>query len=453
MTQHKQRSDENGYSKSFVLSALILITMVLGVLVGQWAHSRYAGSDDPELQQKLNGFIAAFDFVGTTCFMGLLKMVLIPLIASSVIVGVAAVGDPSRLGFVGGMTVLYYVSTMLLAVLLGLALVTLIKPGAGIGDAFREDKIAEFEQQESVARQRIEAAQGTGVMGAFRSLATQLIPANPIESAARGQMLPVISFSLMLGVALTVVGEKGRALRDFFEGLFAAVMKLVEWILWLAPIGVFALMAWTVARIGLRELIGPLLLYVVTVLVGLAVHAAIVLPTILAVVGRARPLVYARQMRDALLMALATDSSSATLPVTIDCAENLGGCSHRASRFVLPLGATVNMDGTALYEAVAVVFLFQCFGIDLGVVELAIIAITATLAAVGAAGIPSAGLVTMVIVVEAVNSSLGGTKMLPLASVGIILGIDRLLDMCRTAVNVWGDAVGAKIITRIAPDD
>ena len=158
-------------------------------------------------------------------------------------------------------------------------------------------------------------------------------------------------------------------------------------------------------------------------------------------------------MKEALLTALATDSSSATLPVTMECAEGPGGCSRRASRFVLPLGATINMDGTALYEAVAVVFLFQCFEIYLGGMELAIIVITATLAAVGAAGIPSAGLVTMVIVVEAVNNSLGGPKMLPLASVGIILGIDRPLDMFRTVVNVWGDAVGAKIITRIAPDD
>ena len=167
---------------------------------------------------------------------------------------------------------------------------------------------------------------------------------------------------------------------------------------------------------------------------------------------RDSPWQFFQAMRPALLTALGTDSSSATLPVTIECAEGQGGCSRRASRFVLPLGATVNMDGTALYEAVAVVFLFQCFGIQLGGTELAIIVITATLAAVGAAGIPSAGLVTMVIVVEAVNASLGGDKFLPISAVGIILGIDRFLDMCRTTVNVWGDAVGAKVITRIAPD-
>jgi Na+/H+-dicarboxylate symporter len=158
-------------------------------------------------------------------------------------------------------------------------------------------------------------------------------------------------------------------------------------------------------------------------------------------------------MKDALMTAFGTDSSSATLPVTIETSQREGGVSKKSAEFVLPLGATVNMDGTALYEAVAVVFLFQCFGIELGMTELLIIVFTATLAAVGAAGIPSAGLVTMVIVVEAVNGSLGGDKVLPLAAIGIILGIDRILDMCRTTVNVWGDAVGAKIITRIAPDD
>jgi Na+/H+-dicarboxylate symporter len=219
----------------------------------------------------------------------------------------------------------------------------------------------------------------------------------------------------------------------------------------LAPVGVAALVAWTVARLGVAEVAGPMGWYMVVVLAGLLLHGFVVLPAVLWVLTRENPYRFAHGMRSALLMALGTASSSATLPVTVDAAVTKGGCSKRAAGFVLPLGATINMDGTALYEAVAVVFLFQAYGIELGMAELAIVVITATLAAVGAAGIPSAGLVTMVIVVQAVNSSLGEAH-LPLAAVGLILGVDRVLDMSRTMVNVWGDAVGAKIITRIAPD-
>jgi len=305
-----------------------------------------------------------------------------------------------------------------------------------------------------VVQERAHQAQEVGLWGAFKNIATQLIPNNPIGDAANGRLLPVISFSLIMGIMLTVIGPRGRPVLDFFDGLFAATMKLVDWILWLAPVGVFCLVVWTVARIGTGSLVGPLGKFMATVLMALAIHGLIVLPLILWVFGRTNPFRFMHQMRQALMTAFGTDSSSATLPVTIECAEQLGGVSKRAAGFVLPLGATVNMDGTALYEAVAVVFLFQCFGIPLGPVQLAIIVITATLAAVGAAGIPSAGLVTMVIVVQAVNNSLGlpADQQLPLGAVGIILGVDRILDMCRTTVNVWGDSVGAKIITRIAPD-
>ncbi|MEC8734809.1 MAG: dicarboxylate/amino acid:cation symporter, partial [Planctomycetota bacterium] len=203
-----------------------------------------------------------------------------------------------------------------------------------------------------------------------------------------------------------------------------------------------------------ESLIGPLGGYMSTVLIGLGIHGLVVLPLILWILGRTNPYRFMFRMRKALLTAFGTDSSSATLPVTIETAIDEGGCSKRSSNFVLPLGATVNMDGTALYEAVAVVFLFQLYGIELEFAELMIVVITATLAAVGAAGIPSAGLITMVIVIGAVNTSLAGRGIeeLPLSAVGVIYGVDRLLDMCRTVVNVWGDATGAKIITRLAPD-
>ncbi len=432
------------------LTIAIIVGLFAGALLGESLYHYYGGSVP-------STWITPLSLIGNTVFMGLLKMVLIPLVVSSVIVGVCSIGDPRQLGRVGGRTLLYYIATMLVAVVTGLVMVNLIAPGdpmgdgSGLGQAITQQGETAYAATEASTRSRIESTGQEGLAAAAQNLLKQLIPANPLGAAANFQLLPVIAFSIFLGLAIISTGERARATREFFEGLMAASMTLVDWILRLAPVGVFALVSWTVARIGLGNLFGPLAWYVVAVVGGLLIHGLITLPLTLRLFARTSPLEFARGMRPALLTGFGTDSSSATLPVTMECAEE-SGCSRRASRFVLPLGATINMDGTALYEAVAVVFLFQAYGIDLELTQMIIIAITATLAAVGAAGIPSAGLVTMVIVVEAVNSSLTGTPGLPLAAVGLILGIDRLLDMCRTTVNVWGDAVGARIITRIAPD-
>ena len=448
---HMNQQDTASSSSAWLLTWLILAGLVIGAIVGQILYVTY-DADVPA------AWLQGFRFLGDTVFMSLLKMTLVPLVASSVIAGVASIGDPAHLGRIGGWTLVYYFSTMVIAVVLGVVLVTAITPGdpagdgSGIGAAVIQQGEAAYQSESGDKRAHIETTGRGGIIGAMRNITEQLLPSNPIGAAAQGQLLPVISFSLILGVVLTVIGEKGRPVLAFFEALFVAIMKLVEWILWLAPLGVAALVAWTVGRIGIGALGGPMLWYVIVVIAGLLIHGLIVLPAILWLVGRSNPYRYMHQMREALMTAFGTDSSSATLPVTIDCAEQFGGVNPRAARFVLPLGATINMDGTALYEAVAVVFLFQCYGITLGPVELAIIVITATLAAIGAAGIPSAGLVTMVIVVSAVNGSLAAlpdAPQLPLAAVGIILGIDRILDMCRTTVNVWGDAVGAKIISRL----
>ncbi len=432
-------------SRHTLITVSIFVGLIAGAVLGEVLFHVYD-------QNVPAGWLEALSFIGKTFFMGLLKMVLVPLIASSVIVGVASIGNPAQLGYVGLSTITYYFATMLIAVIIGVVLVTSIQPGDGIDLSVAQGKAAQFETSGTTAQDRVSGASGTGLWGAVKNLTSQIIPSNPIGAAAEGKMLPVISFALLFGVVLTVIGERGKVVLSFFEGVFAAIMKLVEWILLLAPVGVLALVAWTVARIGLANLTGPLLKYVVTVIAGLMIHGLIILPAVVWIFGRTNPYRYMWQMKDALMTAFGTDSSSATLPVTMETAQRKGGVSKKSAEFVLPLGATVNMDGTALYEAVAVVFLFQCFDIQLGLTELLIIVFTATLAAVGAAGIPSAGLVTMVIVVEAVNGSLGGDKTLPIAAIGIILGIDRILDMCRTTVNVWGDAAGAKIITRIAPD-
>ena len=258
----------------------------------------------------------------------------------------------------------------------------------------------------------------------------QMVPRNIFDEMAKGRTLGVIMFAILFGLALAAGGEATKPVVRLFEGLFAAVMKLVLWVIWLTPPGVFLLVAWTVGKVGFGELVGPLSKYIAVVLTGLAIHGFIVLPLILLLFTRKNPYRYMLQMRRALMTAFGTDSSAATLPVTLESAQTEGGCSKRASNFVLPLGATVNMDGTALYEAVAVVFLFQLWGIDLSFTELLIVIITATLAAVGAAGIPSAGTVTMVIVIMAVNQGLQAqgaqSESLPIAAIGVIIGVDRI---------------------------
>jgi len=392
-------------------------------------------------------------FIGNNIFMKALKMLIIPLVISSVIVGVTSVGDFSRLGRIGLKTLVYYFATMFVAVSLGLIVVNLVRPGDRISASQRAEAPEEYRQ--TGKQETVEANVPPGLGGALLNIVDQMIPANVMAAAAQGKPLPVICFSLLFGVLLTMISPQGRVVAQFFEAIFAVMMRMVGLILWMAPVGVGCLVAWTLARIGLKVFATAIGTYMLTVLGGLAIHAIVVLPLLLWIFARTHPLVFFGQMRQALVTAFGTASSSATLPITIRCAEE-AGVSKKAAGFVLPLGATINMDGTALYEAVAVAFLAQAWGVELGLQQNIIIALTATLAAVGAAGIPEAGLVTMAIVVAAVNQSVLGpdptTRTIPLAAIGLIIGVDRVLDMCRTAINVWGDAVGANIISRTEPD-
>ncbi|MCP4592937.1 MAG: dicarboxylate/amino acid:cation symporter [bacterium] len=436
-------------SSRWLLTALILGGLILGVVIGQLLHDPAYDAADPSAVHAHGTALAIFDFLGFTVFMGLLKMLIVPLIASSVIVGVTSVGDFSRLGRMGACTLAYYFATMLVAVVIGLVIVSMLQPGAPLVDTLGSAALPEYQPDESVR-----ATADAGLIGVAKNLVSQMIPTNIVAAMAKGQPLGVITFSIFFGVVMTLVGARAQPVTDFVNGVFEVLMKMVHAIMWLAPVGVFALLAWTVMRIGLGVFSGAIGLYMIAVLLGLALHGLIVLPLVLRVFGRTAPLRFLHQMRQALMTALATDSSSATLPVTLECATESAGVNRRTAGFVLPLGATINMDGTALYEAVAVVFMAQAFGVELSMIQLIIVAVTATLAAVGAAGIPSAGLVTMVIVVDAVNGSLSaaGGATIPIAGIGLIIGVDRILDMFRTVVNVWGDAVGAKIIDRVAGD-
>lgn len=434
----------------------IILGLIAGALVGQMLFDPdFDPAIDPDSAHAHATALFYFTFGGKTLFMGLLKMLIIPLVISSVVVGVTSLGDVRKLGGVGVATLLYYFATMLIAVTIGLCLVTVIQPGEGFDLGSTQEAA---DQAYQTREQRI--AQGpSGIVPALLRIVSQMIPTNPFAAFADPGIaaLPTITFSLFFGIVLTTIGKRAEPLIELFRAIFEVMMKMVHIVIMLAPLGVFCLLAWTVARIGVDVFFGAMARYMSTVILGLSVHGLIVLPLLLWLTTRVNPLRFVSQMRQALLTAFGTDSSSATLPVTIQCATGRAGCSEKAAGFVLPLGATINMDGTALYEAVAVAFLAQVFGLHLGMEQAVIVALTATLAAIGAAGIPEAGLVTMVIVISAVNHNVLAndptTATIPIAAVGLVVGVDRILDMCRTTVNVWGDAVGARIITRIAPDE
>lgn len=439
----------SGAMRTGRVTALILLGLILGGLLGEILY-RERASDG------YAGWIELLHFVGSDVFLGLLKMIIIPLIISSIITGIASIGDVRNLGRIGAKTLAYYAVTMVIAVTLGLVLVNLIGPGESIDEGARLQATAQYAASDVVQERIVNNAERPGGIGeALMQIVRTMIPSNPIAAAADPGIaaLPVIFFSILFGAVLTVLGGAQRVVVDFFEVVFRAMTVMVGWILWLAPIGVLALVAWSVARIGLESFAGGMLIYAATVVSGLAIHALVVLPLILWLFTRGNPFDYMVRMRSALMTAFGTDSSSATLPVTIDAAVNEGGCSRRAAGFVLPLGATINMDGTALFEAVAIVFIAQAFGVELGLGQMIVIALMATLTAVGAAGIPSASLVMIPVIIGAVNQMAGpGGAVIPIEGLGLILGIDRLLDMCRTTVNVWGDAVGARIITTLEPE-
>ncbi|WNM61180.1 dicarboxylate/amino acid:cation symporter [Candidatus Nitrospira neomarina] len=357
----------------------------------------------------------------------MLRMLVVPLIVASIIQGVGSLGDIRQLGKLGGVTVTYYLITSGMAIVLGVILVSLIEPGVGADIAA------------AVAPTGVAAAVNIGWLDLIKGF----LSPNLFASASQGELLPLVIFSLAFGAALTTVGENGTLVLKFFEGIFGAIMKLIHLVMWIGPIGVFGLVAGRLASAGGLDGIVSLLvglgLFTVTVLLGLAIHAGIVLGLILHVAGRRHPLPYMRALGAALTSAFATASSSATLPLTMEGVER-AGVSSRSSRFVLPVGATVNMDGSALYEAVAAVFIAQAWGIDLSGEALIVLFVVATVSAIGAAGIPEAGLVTMVVVFQAVG--------LPLEGLGLLLAIDWLIDRFRTAVNVWGDAVGAAVVDR-----
>jgi len=365
-------------------------------------------------------------------FLRLLQMLVVPLIVSSLITGVTGMGDLRTLGSIGGRAIAFYLTTSFLAILTGIAVVNLIRPGDGAELALLEDGAAG-------APLLTEAPSSIGVV--LWEQLESLIPKNPLAAATEGDMLPVIFFSLLIGVFIGLAehreGSKDASVvRRFFSGLFDVMMQMTLFVVKFAPLGVFGFTLYAAAGKGPAafQVLGW---YVVTVFLALVIHATVTLPVILKLATGRSPIAYARKLTTALVTAFSTASSNGTLPLTMQEVEE-AGVKPEVTSFVLPLGATINMDGTALYEAVAVLFIAQVYGVDLNLAQQGLIALTALLASIGAAGIPHAGMVMMVVVLNAVG--------LPTSAVALILAVDRILDMCRTTVNVWSDSVAAAVV-------
>jgi len=368
-------------------------------------------------------------------FMRLLKMVIVPLIFFSITSGVAGIGENKSLGRLGAKTFGYYFLTSMLAILIGLSLTNLIQPGVGVDiDAGGQDFDPSSLSQPS----------------SLGNILIRMIPVNPIAAAAEGDVLSVIFFSIVLGMAITALPAiQYQAMRELFDNFFKIMMKMTQGVILFLPLGVFGLIAKAVASTGftLFKAVGW---YMVTIASGLTLHIFLVLPVVFYLLTKINPLKHYKAIASAMATAFSTSSSGATLPVTMDCIENRAGVSNKVTSFVLPLGATINMDGTALYECAGVLFIAQALGFDLTVAQQLLIVITAFLASVGAAAIPSAGLVMIFIVLDAVG--LGDHPQAAII-VGTMLAVDRPLDMFRTVVNVTSDTMGAVIVAKSEGED
>lgn len=358
-------------------------------------------------------------------FLRALKMVIVPLILSSIISGIANIGNAENLGRLGLKTMSYYIATSTLAILTGLFFVNIIQPGVGADLGF----IAEVEGLDVVR-------------DSFGQTLLKIIPTNVFEAFSNGWMLSIIFFSILFGYFITRTEDESRKpLTIFFNATFNVMMKITMFVIRFTPYGVFGIVAMQVSKTGnIAELGARMGIYMLTVFFALVLHATITLPVLIRFIGKVNPFKHFKALTTPLLTAFSTSSSSATLPLTMQAVEDNAGVSNKISSFTLPLGATINMDGTALYECVAAIFIAQSYGIELTILQQLIVVITALLASIGAAGIPMAGLVMISVILSTIG--------LPLEGVGLILAVDRILDMFRTATNVWSDSCGAVIIAK-----
>jgi Na+/H+-dicarboxylate symporter len=354
-------------------------------------------------------------------FLRLIKFIIVPLILATIIVGVTSAGDLKKLGRLGGKTILFYLATSFLAVTIGLTVASVLSPGTGVDVQLNEENIPSGETQSVV------------------DTLLNIVPTNPIESLATANVLQIIFFAIFLGLGITMVGEKAAPVQRFFDGLAEIMYKITAVVMMLVPLGIFGLLAPIVGQYGLDVLM-PLMKLILAVLIACLIQVLIVYTIALKSLGKMSPMQFFKGIFPAATVAFTTCSSSGTLPVTMKNTQENLGVSKETSSFVLPLGATINMDGTAIYQGIAVMFTAQYFGQSLSFSQLIIVALVATLASIGAAGVPGAGMVMLTMTLAAVN--------LPLEAIALIAGIDRILDMMRTSVNIMGDATASVVIER-----
>jgi Na+/H+-dicarboxylate symporter len=411
----------------------ILVAIVLAGAAGYAVN--VAGAGDPSAPGVFGvSFLSVFDYVGEM-FLRALKMIIVPLILSSIVVGMAGIGSSGDLGKLGGRTLFFYLATGAAATVLGLFLINLVEPG--IVDGRPAGELMSLDVSGAEVAERV----GERGAGDIAALFLRMIPENVVGAAAQNEMLALIFFALLYGYFMTRVGHELADLQyKFWDGVFNVMMRITGWIMRFAPLGVFGLVAAVVAESGFRAAT-PLVIFALTVLAGLVLHTFVTMPLFLTVFGRVNPWKIYPAMAPAMLTAFSTASSSATLPVTMECIEKNAGVSNKISSFVLPLGATVNMNGTALYECAAAMFLAQAYGLELSFGAQFSVVFMALLTSIGVAGVPAASLVAIAVILTAIG--------LPIEALGVLLVFDRLLDMTRTAVNIFGDGACAVIVARM----
>ena len=398
------------------LSTKIFMGLILGLITGIIFNFIPEGFIRDEL--LING---VFYLVGQA-FLKAIMMLVVPLVFISLVNGAASMGDIKKLGRIGVKTVLFYLATTAIAISIALSLSTVFKPGVGLN--LSNSSLSEVTIKEATP---------------LVEVILDMIPNNPIASMANGNMLQIIVFAMLIGVGLSTLGEKTKMITNLFQQLNDLIMKIVDFVMIIAPIGVFGLIARTFATQGFDAMI-PLIKYMSLVLISLLIHATIVYGGLLKLFTRLSPIRFFKKFFPAISVAFSTSSSSATLPVSMEIAEENLGISKDVASFTLPLGATINMDGTAIMQGVATVFIAQIYGVDLTLSSFLTVILTATLASIGTAGVPGVGMIMLSMVLQSVG--------LPVEGIALIMGIDRILDMARTSVNITGDAVCTMIVAK-----